>query len=317
MTDTAAQPKAVTETNASVAPKRPRRRHLLVRIVVYPLALYITYCGALYFMQDRMMFPGEVAPPPLKFPPIKETITWERSRVDGTRGVAWLIPAPGASAQNPRPVVIYFHGNAEIIDHQVDRVEGFRRMGCSVLLPEYPGYGRSQGVPGQVSIMNDADYFYSRLLKTPEIDASRIYIYGRSIGGGPAAQLAALHEPAALILESTFTSMASFADGYFAPRFLVRHPFHTDDVVASLHAPLLIMHGTRDTIVPFYHAARLRNLATQSTHVGYVVYDCGHIEFPGRNNEEDCWRRIETFLSEHAGLDPNPAKARKEFGSPS
>jgi len=295
----------------------PRRRRWILRIALYPVLLYTIYCGVLYFAQDSLMFPRDMAPAPLKFPTDKATLEWERLRDDGSRGVAWFIPAPNASPDNPRPVVIFFHGNAEIIDHQVRQIEGCRRLGCSLLLPEYPGYGRADGAPSQASIMEDAEYFYNELLRRRDVDAARIYLHGRSVGGGPAAQLAARHRPAALILESTFTSLASFADGYWAPRFLVRHPFHTDDVVSTLTSPILIMHGRRDSIVPFRHAQALRDLATQSTHVGFVDYDCDHNDFPGRDNEEDYWRSIETFLSENANLAPGPAGAARKSASPS
>lgn len=305
MTDTPRNDPEST-TSQDVSPNnRRRRKGVVARVVLYPLILYSTYCAVLFFAQDSLIFPASMAPPPLKFPPVKSTQEWQRTRDDGSKGVAWFVPAPGASADNPRPVTIFFHGNAEIIDHQVPLIEGYMRMGCSVLLPEYPGYGRAEGAPGQRAIMEDAEYFVSELLKRKDVDAARIYLHGRSIGGGPAAQLAAIHEPAALILESTFTSMASFADGYLAPRFLVRHPFRTDRAVESLHAPLLIMHGTRDTLIPPNHAHELQKLAAQSTHVRLVEYDCGHVDFPGRDNEDDCWRKIETFLSENAGLDPN------------
>lgn len=294
-----------------------RRKGILKRIVLYPLALYATYCIVLYFVQDSLIFPRDMAPPPLRFPPIAETLEWDRQRPDGTTGAAWFIPAPDASPESPEPAVIFFHGNAEIIDHQVDLINGYRSMGVSVLLPEYPGYGRSEGAPGERAIVDDAAYFLGELSKRTDVDPSRIYLHGRSIGGGPAAQLAARREPAALILESTFTSMASFADGYFAPRFLVRHPFRTDRVVETLRAPLLILHGSRDTIVPVRHAHRLRDLARQSTHVSFVEYDCGHVDFPARENEADYWRSIETFLRKTAGLGANAKSPARKSESPS
>ena len=281
-----------------VAAPGPRRR-MMLRFLLYPLLLYGTWCAMLGYFQDRLIFPRDMTPAPLKWPPIANTEEWTRDRADGTRGVAWFVPAPRATESSPAPCLVFFHGNAEIIDHQVPIMEGYRRLGCSVLLPEFPGYGRSEGAPGEKTIVDEGLYFLQRLEGDPRVDPRHIFIHGRSIGGGAAAQIAARREPAGLILESTFTSLASFADAYFVPRFLVRHPFRTDQVLENFRAPVLIFHGTHDTIIPVAHGRRLRDLARQSTDMRYVEYDAGHNDFPPRAVEADYWRHIETFLKAH------------------
>lgn len=251
-------------------------------------------------IQDRLIFPRDMAPPPLRWPPVEGTVEWARQRADGSKGVAWFVPAPDASATNPSPCVVFFHGNAEIIDHQMDIMNGYRTLGCSVLLPEFPGYGRSEGRPSEKSIVDDGLYFIGKLANEPSVERRQIFIHGRSIGGGAAVQVAGQQEPAGLILESTFTSLASFADGYFVPRFLVRHPFYSDRVIMTLRSPILIFHGSRDTIIPVAHGRALRDLAAQSTDVRLVEYDCGHNDFPPPADEADYWRNIEAFLRAHA-----------------
>ncbi len=273
-----------------------RKPSLLKRIAIYAVAIYITYLGALYVMQDSMIFPLSALPEPLKFPTIKTTQKWEYSRTDGSKGVAWFCPIDSASSENPAPTVVYFHGNAEIIDHQPPIVRGYHRLGYSVLLPEYPGYGQSEGKPGQKSIVADARFFVEKLLDAPEVDATRIFYHGQSLGGGVAAQMVGVHEPAGLILESTFTSLASFANQYFAPQWLSRHPFRTEDVIEKLAAPLLIIHGKRDGLITVDHARTLRDLATRTREVTLIEYDCGHNDLPGTDNEDDYWGQIEAFL---------------------
>ena len=211
----------------------------------------------------------------------------------------------------PAPLVVFFHGNAELIDYQSTIVEGYRRLGCSVLLPEYRGYGRSAGKPSEQAIVADAVRFYDEITRRPDVDPSRIVFHGRSLGGGPAAALAARRSAKALVLESTFTSVADMASAYLAPSFLVKNKFHTDRVLPTLEIPVLIFHGTRDDIIPVAHGRRLRDLATHGT---YVEYDCKHNDFPGDENEDAYWEQVAAFLR-GAGVLANAAGAAAETPS--
>ena len=128
--------------------------------------------------------------------------------IDGERVEAWFLPATGAL---PHPLLIHAHGNGELIDIQTKSVAPLRAAGISVLLVEYPGYGRSGGNPSEKSVTATFVAAYDRVKGDPRVDATRIIGYGRSLGGGAVAQLAARRPLAALVLESTFTSIA--ADG--------------------------------------------------------------------------------------------------------
>jgi len=282
--------------DANVAGTPKRKLSLLKRLAIYAIVIYAAYLGALYVMQDSMIFPLSALPEPLKFPTIKNTQKWVYTRPDGSKGIAWFCPVAHTTAENPAPAVVYFHGNAEIIDHQPPIVRGYQRRGYSVLLPEYPGYGQSEGTPGQRSIVADARFFIEKLLDTPTVDAERIFYHGQSLGGGVAAQMVDVHEPAGLILESTFTSLASFANQYFAPQWLARHPFRTETIIAELTAPLLIIHGKRDGLITIDHARALREAAVQTREVTLIEYDCGHNDLPGTDNEDDYWGQIDAFL---------------------
>jgi fermentation-respiration switch protein FrsA (DUF1100 family) len=211
----------------------------------------------------------------------------------GGQVVAWLIPALPLESGKPAPLVVYFHGNAEIIDYQDTIVSGYRRLGCSVLLPEYRGYGRSAGKPSEAAIVADAVKFYDEVMKRPDIDSSRVIFHGRSLGGGPAAALAARRMPRALVLESTFTSVTAMASKYFAPSFLVKNKFQTDRVLPALSIPVLILHGTNDDIIPVAHGRKLSKLARHGT---YIEYNCKHNDFPGDGNEEAYWGEVARFL---------------------
>lgn len=286
-------------TRTGSLPERPERRalrkRLWFRLLVYAAGFYVAWCTVLYFYQDRLVFPADAAPAPLSKPFSNDAVVTTLPLPDGGQVESWFFPAALAGMDSPRPLVIFFHGNAELIDQQEDIVSLFRSFGCSVLLPEYRGYGRADGVPSQAGIVEDCVRFYDEIVKREDVDARRIVFYGRSLGGGVAAQVAACRKPAAMILECTFASAASMARGYWAPEFLAKHPFRTDRVLPSLDIPILIFHGRHDTIIPVEHGRRLHKLTPRSV---YVEYDCGHNAFPGSANLNDYYDRLRAFLVE-------------------
>jgi pimeloyl-ACP methyl ester carboxylesterase len=263
------------------------RRRWVRRVFWFVVRVYILLGVMCFFLQDRIIFPRHFAPEPMDDPYGTEAVEITFGLDKGGKAFAWFVPCPGASAEEPAPAVIFFHA-----DYQHDIVEGYHALGCSVLLPEFRGYGRADGRPSEKGILADAERFHDLLVERPDVDAARIVFQGRSLGGGFAAGLAARRVPAALILESTFTSVASMAWGYGLPPFLVKHPLRTDRVLKRLDVPVLIMHGTWDGVVPVSHGRKLSKLARNGR---YVEYDCGHmvlIEQPGY------WDQIRRLLSE-------------------
>ena len=156
---------------------------------------------------------------------------------------AWLL-RPAASAR-PYPVIIYTHGNGELIDHWVAPFRAMTDAGVAVLLVEYPGYGRSGGRPTRDSISAGIIAAFDFASGHPEIDARRIVAYGRSLGGAAACALAVERPVAALILESTFTSMADLMPR-FVPRALVLDPFDSLAVIAAGTEPVPLPCGHND-----------------------------------------------------------------------
>jgi hypothetical protein len=186
--------------------------------------------------------------------------------------------------------VVFFHGNGELIDYWPDDLFRFRKWGMALLLPEYRGYGRSGGSPGQAEIQADMLRFHDWLVQQPGVDPNRIVYFGRSLGGGVACQLARERPPAALILLSTFTSVKRMAAGYLVPSFLIKHTFDNEQVVRSWSRPLLIIHGKKDQLVPIEHGRRLRKIAPAAI---YREIDCGHNDLP---MDDAFWKEIQDFL---------------------
>lgn len=275
---------------------RPPRSIRWWRPIVAGLTVYTIWCVGLYFYQDALIFPAEFAPPPLKRPlqrPLAGQIVVNEIRTPAGHNESWFLAAPGASPTNPLPAVMFFHGNAEVIDYQDHVVRAYQRMGLSVLLPEYRGYGAADGKPSQSVIREDNVRFYDDLVRRPDVDPKRIVFHGRSLGGGVACDLVTVRKPAALVLECTFTSAASLANKYLVPSFLCKHPFRNDAVLRAATFPVLISHGTRDTIIPVSHGRALRDMVPGSV---YREYDCGHNDWPGARNEDDWWETTRVFL---------------------
>lgn len=171
----------------------------------------------------------------------------------------------------------------------------WERLEVSVLLVEYRGYGRSReaGKPSERALVDDGVKFHDALVRLPEVDRSGIILHGHSLGGGVAAQVAARRRPAALVLESTFTSIADFAWGYGVPPFLATSPFRTAEVLPRLQVPIFIGHGRHDRIVSVRHGQRLHALVPAST---YVELDCGHEDLPGTAANDPYRDQIREFL---------------------
>ncbi len=289
-------------TQPAAGAKGVRVRRGLLALLRVGAAIYAVWLVALYFLQTGMLFPAAYAGRPAADPPLGAVV--HTLDVDGGAVEAWFLPAPPdalpgvETGAGGAPLVVVCHGNAELIDHQVWFANKFRALGCAVLLPEYRGYGRSAGSPGQDAIVEDACRFLDWAVAQPGIDPARVVIFGRSVGGGVAAQLAARRACAAVILESTFTSVASMAWRYGAPPFLLRHPFRSDRVLPSLGKPVLIFHGDRDSIIPVSHGRALHEMTPGSV---YVEFHTDHNDFPAMRFEREYWGAVEGFMRD-AGL---------------
>jgi fermentation-respiration switch protein FrsA (DUF1100 family) len=211
-------------------------------------------------------------------------------RTGGPRTEAWFLPARGGR-RRPGPVILYTHGNGELIDDWAREFDEPRMWGASVLLVEYPGYGRSGGSPSERSISQTMLAAYDWASARPEVDARRIIAYGRSLGGGAACGLTAEREVAALVLESTFTSVRAIARRFGLPGFLVLDPFDNRARVAAFHRPTLVIHGEQDEMIPVEQARALHAAAPQSELL--IVGDCGHNDCPRP------WPKLREFLASH------------------
>jgi fermentation-respiration switch protein FrsA (DUF1100 family) len=255
----------------------------LLAIVV----VFAVFFGATSGLQRRVFYPRPPVPPGEPRLPRGTEIVWLGPDAEVE---AWFMRPTGI--ERDFPVVIFTHGNGELIDHWVQVFGRLPKSGVGVLLLEYPGYGRSGGTPTQHSITSAIVAAYDFVVGQAGVDPDAIVAHGRSLGGGAACALATQRPLAALVLESTFTSVTEMAKRLGFPSSLVVDPFDNLEVVQSLDIPVLVLHGERDTLIPVIHGETLAAAAETTL----VRMPCGHNDCPF------AWPEVERFLSEHGLL---------------
>ena len=263
------------------------RSVLVSALTLAALAVLLWWMLAL-LVQREVIFPRRAIalPPALDLARIGGERLW--LEVDGRRTEAWLLP--GRPSARPGPLLIYAHGNGELIDHWADAFEPARARGASALLVEYPGYGRSEGAPSEASIRETLIAAFDLAVEHGGVDRARVVGWGRSLGGGAICALARQRPLAALVLESTFTSVRSMSARFGVPGFLVRDPFDNLSFVRGFARPLLLLHGERDEVIPVAHGRSLHAAAPGSE---LHVLPCGHNDCPRS------WDTVLAFLAAH------------------
>ncbi|MFO8084027.1 MAG: alpha/beta hydrolase [Desulfobacterales bacterium] len=246
----------------------------MLKILTWGLVFYLLYCGLMFLFQRQIIFPrhhAEQLPESAKKISGLEKIWLELSfgKVE-----SWFLPP---IAEGKHPVMIFAHGNAELIDHWVEAFLPLTRSGLGVYLVEYPGYGRSQGLPSQDTVVETFTEAYDYIIGRSDVDPEKVVFLGRSLGGGVVCALAQKRKPAAIILMSTFTGISAMAKKFGVPGFFIRDPFDNLKTVESYDRPLLVIHGKHDGTVPYSHGVKLSKNAPYGK---LITYDCGHNDCP-------------------------------------
>jgi fermentation-respiration switch protein FrsA (DUF1100 family) len=182
------------------------------------------------------------------------------SSSDGVALSGWFM----TTTEAPRFTVVVFNGNAGNRAHRLPLAHAFAAEGLAVLLLDYRGFGGNPGSPTEAGLKADARGALNYLLRRPDVDPKRLVYFGESLGTAIAVDLAAEHQPAALILRSPFTSATDVArvHYWFLPvRWLLRDHFSSIDRIADVRAPLMVVAGDRDGIVPIDQSRRLYEAA--------------------------------------------------------
>jgi len=261
--------------------------HKIKRAFFVALGVYIVLLVFLYFNQRQLIFPGGHN---ASVTTSREEAETRMQHVEGVTGpvqTVWLKtsagqkiaamyapselpggkPDPGASS---RPTVIYFYGNGSSIERSGNHVQRLRERGVNVFMPDFIGYGMSDGEPSETGCYATATAAYDYITGPGKVSPGHIVIMGRSLGTALAIDLAARRPCAGLVTVSAFTSMAEMAchDYPFVPLVigsaLLKHKFLSESKIPKVQCPIMIVHARDDIRVPFSMAAQLEKAAHKS-----------------------------------------------------
>ncbi|MCF7956265.1 MAG: alpha/beta hydrolase [Phycisphaerae bacterium] len=199
----------------------------------------------------------------------------------------------GRYLQNPDAefTILYNHGNNEDIGMNLHWLQRFRERGFSVLTYDYRGFGLSEGKSTEKNTYSDAQAAYDYLVKVKNIPPSRIIVMGRSLGGGVAVELASTNPVAGLIMQSTFISINRVVAGGQAVPF---DKYKSISRIDNVNCPILVIHGTADSLVKFWHGEKLYEAAQQPK--AYLwVEGADHEDDIAAIAGEKYWQAIESF----------------------
>jgi fermentation-respiration switch protein FrsA (DUF1100 family) len=222
----------------------------------------------------------------LIFHPLRAADDWEAPPPNADVHDVFLTTATGVRIHGwwcPRPqsagAVLYFHGNAGNLSHRGHSVQQWlQQFGESVLIVDYPGYGKSEGKPSEAGCYASGDASYDWLLKQQKVNPDGITIYGGSLGGGVAVALAQRRPHRLLVLRSTFTSIPDMAQKiypWFPVRWFVYTQFDNLGKIGACSGPVFIAHGDCDRIVPYAQGQRLFAAANEPKHF-FCLTGCDH-----------------------------------------
>jgi fermentation-respiration switch protein FrsA (DUF1100 family) len=281
-------------------------RSMFWSVIQIGLLVYLGLLALIYFKQDALVFQsamdrGFLATPAsigLGFEPLTLT-TPDGETLDG-----WHVPAPRGTPA--RGLVMIFHGNAGNISHRLDYLRMFHDLGFASLIIDYRGYGRSSGRASEEGSYIDAATAWRHATQALGYPAGRIVLFGESLGGAVAAQLAATRQPAALVLASTFTSVPDLGAEIYSwlpIRLLARIRYDSRERLPQVNSPVLVLHSRQDDIIPFAHGERL--FAAARAPKQFMEIEGGHND--GFVFGREAWiRQLDEFL--HLALENKSAQ---------
>jgi fermentation-respiration switch protein FrsA (DUF1100 family) len=219
----------------------------------------------------------------------------ELHTANGTRLHAWWCPIENATDNHARGALLYCHGNAGNLSHRAYAISSWQQaLHLPVLIFDYPGYGKSAGKPGEKQCYAAADAAYDWLTQTKGVPGDQIVIYGGSLGGGVAVDLASRRPHRALVLAKTFTSIPDVGQSVYPwlpVRWVMRNRFDNLAKIGQCRRPVFMAHGTADGLVPFSLAKKLYEAANEPKHFSILE---------GRDHNDalppEMFQELRTFL---------------------
>jgi fermentation-respiration switch protein FrsA (DUF1100 family) len=234
---------------------------MLLSILIVLFVAYSVLGWTLYIMQPKFLFSPveEVAYTPEELGLNFENVVFRSS--DGLELSGWYIYSDDSDL-----TVLFCHGNGGNIMHRLDSINFLYKLGLNCFIFDYRGYGNSEGKPAEDGTYLDADAAYRWLTKEKKISPENIIIFGRSLGGSIAAELARKVKARTLIIESAFTSYVDIGREfypYMPVRWFARFSYSTIDYIRDVHCPVMIIHSRGDEIIPFEFGLQLYEAASE------------------------------------------------------
>ena len=291
----------------------------IMELILWLIAAYAMICVAVYFGNRLYMYfpdPTRTAPAEAGLNGIEEV---EIMTADGVTLVAWHVPAKGN-----KPTILYFHGNGANAANRASKIETIRASGFGVLYLNNRGYGGSSGRPTEENNVADAIAAYDYLSQVGE-PADKIVAYGESLGSGQAVRLAAKRPVAAVVLEAPLTSTVDVARTGQAVRLAAKRPvaavvleapltstvdvartvyfwlpigllltdkYNNERNIRSVTAPVLILHGEQDEVIPVEMGCRIYRAANEPKRIELFPQGSHSDLF-----DHGAWNKAQTFLA--------------------
>ncbi len=260
-------------------------RETIFTYLFFFLLAYVFVCVIVYFFQEKMLFFPAKADPSLyrNYEEYEITIKHGNVTLHG-----WLLN-PGKSN-----LIIYYGGNAEEVSWNLADFKTIKNF--SVLLVNYRGYGKSEGVPGQEALFTDALYIYDQITGKSSRRFKKIIVFGRSLGTGVATYVAGKRPVDGMILVTPYDSILKLAQKYFPylpVKWILKHPFNSMNYVENLNIPSLVLVAGRDQVIPNKNSENLiSSLGNNCKEV--VIRDAGHDDI---QSFPSYWIEINNFLN--------------------
>lgn len=266
----------------------------ILRTAIVTLAIgYLGVIGVLLYLENRFVYHPTPAKVHWQSAPSHEIEDVSLRSADGTKIGAWWLPCPSSER-----TLLYLHGNAGNLSHRGHSIVKLRsKLDASVLIIDYPGYGKSEGIASEAGCYLAADAAYDHLVGERGRDPKQLVLYGGSLGGAVAIELASRRPHRAACVVKAFTSAPAVGGRWFPwipVHLMMRNRFANIDKIGKLQTPIFIAHGDRDTVVPYDHGEALFAAANEPKEF---------LRLPGQDHNDplpdEFFTRLRKFIDEH------------------
>lgn len=249
-----------------------RKSQKMVKKILYTLViLYLMLIAALTLFQEKLIFLPSKLPVDYEY---QFTETFEEINLETSDGA--VLNALHFKAENPKGVILYFHGNAGDLSRWGEITAVFTKFNWDVLVMDYRTYGKSTGKLSESALYKDAQMFYEYLSK--QYNEENIIVYGRSLGSAFATKVASENTPKMLVLETPFYNLTSVAKKrfpIFPVDYLIHYKFQSNAYIEGVNCKIVFFHGTEDQVVPYTSGMNLYELASPKNGKHFITIEGG------------------------------------------